>query len=291
MVKLSTLFNFAVAAKNDAPGDIDVKSVVYKYMADKPLDVGIFGKINESFLSNFVFEAPLVGTFDLQITKYVGLMWISAVLMMLVFIPLARKIKKAPMGSKSRWVNFWEAIIGFVHDEIVAPNFDQKYVKKAMPYFLTVFFFIFFANYFGQVPYSKSITGNAAVTAGLASFTLVGMFAVGMVKQGPLWVVKGIVPGGIPILLFPLLWIIEFVGLLIKPFALTIRLFANMSGGHVVVVIFLSLIIIFQSYAVAVGSVAISLLIYIIKLLVCFLQAFIFAILSAMFIGASMHAH
>ena len=233
----------------------------------------------------------IFGLFDMRITKWVLMLWLAMLLCAIVFIPLARKIKKAPMGSKSRWVNMWEALIGFVHDDIVEPNFDHGYAKKAMPYFCSVFFFILFTNYIGLVPGMATSTGNLAVTAGLAIFTLLAIIGVGVVKQGPLWIFSGIVPSGVPFLMYFLLWPIELMGLLIKPFALTVRLFANMTAGHIVIIIFIYLVMMFQSYSVGVGSVALSLVIYLLELLVAFIQAYIFASLSAMFIGASMHSH
>jgi F-type H+-transporting ATPase subunit a len=231
------------------------------------------------------------GMADLRITKWVLMLWLAFFLCAVIFIPLARKIKKAPMGSKSKWVNMWEALIGFVHDDVVDPNFGHGQSKKAMPYFLSVFFFIFIANYLGQIPGLATSTGNLAVTAGLACFTLLGMIVIGFIMQGPLWIITGIVPGGIPVFLFPLLWVIELLGLVIKPFALTIRLFANMTAGHVVIIIFIYLVMMFQNYFVGLGSVALSVVIYLLELLVCFIQAYIFTTLSAMFIGASVHAH
>lgn len=252
----------------------------------KQLNNFIAVEINDKFLKDKLF-----GIFDMRITKWVLMMWTSILFCLFVFIPLGRSIKKDKYGSKSRWVNLWESLIGFVHDEIVEPNFDHDYIKTAMPYFLSVFFFILFCNLIGLVPGMATATGNLAVTGGLAVFTLIGMFLIGMVRQGPFWVFTGIVPHGIPIFLFPLLWVIEVAGLLIKPFALMVRLFANMTAGHVVIIIFLYLIIMFQSYLVGIGSVTGSLMIYLLELLVAFIQAYIFTTLSAMFIGASMHAH
>lgn len=233
----------------------------------------------------------LFGIFDLRITKWVIMLWVTMFLCALVFIPLARKIKNSPMGSKSRWVNLWESLIGFVHDEIVEPNFEHDYAKKAMPYFCTVFFFILFANYLGLIPGSATATGNLAVTAGMAMFTLFGMIAIGTIKQGPLWIFSGIVPHGIPFLMYFLLWPIEVMGLIIKPFALTVRLFANMTAGHIVIIIFIYLVMMFQSAWVGIGSVAGSLIIYLLELLVALIQAYIFTTLSAMFIGSSVHGH
>ncbi len=236
-------------------------------------------------------QNKLFGIFDLRITKWVIMLWLSAFLCILLFIPLGRALKRDVMGSKSKWVNLWEALIGFIHDEVVEPNFDHGYIKKAMPYFCTLFFFILFCNLLGLIPGMATATGNLAVTGGLALFTLFGMFVIGSLKQGPLWIVTGIVPHGIPIFLFPLLWIIEVLGLLIKPFALTVRLFANMTAGHVVIIIFLYLIMMFQSAWIGPASVVGSLMIYLLEILVAFIQAYIFAVLTAMFIGASMHAH
>lgn len=233
----------------------------------------------------------LFGVFDLRITKIVLMMWLSLVLCIVVFVPLAKKIKNSPLGSRSRWVNLWEAMIGFVHDEIVEPNFGHGFTKKAMPYFLSLFFFITFMNYLGQIPGMATATGNLGVTAGLSICTMLGMFTIGTIRQGPQWIFSGIVPSGVPFLMYFLLWPIEFLGLAIKPFALTIRLFANMTAGHVVIVIFLYLVMMFQSYSVGIGSVTLSLVIYLVELLVCFIQAYIFTVLSAMFIGSALHAH
>jgi F-type H+-transporting ATPase subunit a len=129
--------------------DESMYDVVMHHLTDHVLTGGFIGRINELYLNEKIF-----GIFDMRITKWVVMLWISLLLMALVFIPLGRKIKKAQMGSKSRWVNMWEALIGFVHDEIVEPNFDHKYIKKAMPYFLTVFFYILFCNFAGLFLFS-----------------------------------------------------------------------------------------------------------------------------------------
>ncbi len=275
-------------------GEESVSEVVMHHLTDHPIVASESSNVIVKYihqLNTTVFSEKLFGIFDMRITRWVLMMWIAAFLCMIVFIPIARKIKKAKMGSSSKWVNLWEAIIGFVHDEIVEPNFEHHYAKKAMPWFCTVFFFILFCNLMGLIPGMSTATGNLAVTAGLAVFTLLGMIIVGTVKQGPLWIVTGVVPHGIPIVIFPLLWVIEILGLLIKPFALTVRLFANMTAGHIVIIIFIYLVMMFKSYLVGIGSVTGALLINMLELLVAFIQAYIFTALSAMFIGSSMHAH
>ena len=252
----------------------------------KALNNGI-AHLNDSFLNKKIF-----GIFDMRITKWVMMMWLCMLMCLCIFIPLAARIKKEKRGSESKWVNLWEFLIGWVHDEIVEPNFEGKYIKKAMPYFSTLFFFILFCNLLGLLPGMSTATGNLAVTGGLALLTLIGMIVVGFVKQGPLWIYKGTVPHGVPFILgLLLLWPIELIGLLIKPFALTVRLFANMTAGHVVILIFIFLVMMFETYFVGIGSIIGSLMIFLLELLVAFIQAYIFATLSAMFIGSSIHAH
>jgi F-type H+-transporting ATPase subunit a len=251
----------------------------------------IIAKVNERYLKNIKIDVGFIKG-DMRITKWVMMMWVNMILCILIFVPLAKSIKQDTMGSESKWVNLWEALIGFVHDDIVEPNFEGKYVNKAMPYFSTLFFFILFCNLMGLVPGMTTATGNLAVTAGLAVLTLIGMFVIGVVFQGPLWIYRGTVPHGVPFILgILLLWPIELLGLLIKPFALTVRLFANMTAGHVVIIIFIFLVMMFKVYYIGIGSVLGSLMIYLLELLVAFIQAYIFAVLSAMFIGASIHAH
>ena len=271
-----------------------VSDIVMHHLTDHVVTAGPESNFFIKFiadLNNTVLRDKLLGIFDMRITRWVLMMWIAALLCLLVFVPVARKIKKAKMGSSSRWVQLWEVLISFVHDEVVEPNFDHHYVKNAMPYFCSLFFFILFCNLIGLVPGMSTATGNLGVTGGLASLTLLGMILVGSMKQGPLWIVTGVVSHGIPLFLFPLMWVIEIMGLLIKPFALTVRLFANMTAGHIVVIIFIYLTIMFKSHWVGVGSVTGALLIDMLELLVAFIQAYIFSALSAMFIGSTMHAH
>jgi len=326
MVRFVQFVNsFVTSAGNSACGEDSMYDIVISHVTDKPFLYHVHPHGISELWGNLIFKlngflgfqkptldyssgiteclhghaieiieshpVKLFGIFDLRITKWVIMLWVALFLCALVFIPLARKIRKSPMGSTSRWVNMWEALIGFVHDDIVEPNFEHGYAKKAMPYFLTVFFFILFANYLGLIPGLATSTGNLAVTAGMAMFTFVGMIAVGTIVQGPLWIFSGVVPHGIPFLMYFLLWPIEIMGLCIKPFALTVRLFANMTAGHIVIIIFIYLVMMFQSYLVGVGSVSLSLIIYLLELLVAFIQAYIFTSLSAMFIGSSVHAH
>ena len=277
-----SFFLFA-APSGSEKGVYDV--VLYKLL-DKVLEGGFIGWLNENLLSTKLF-----GIFDMRITKLVLMLWITVFLCVLIFIPLAIMIKKNKYGSKSRWINMWEIVISFIHNEIVEPNFHGEARKKVMPYFLTLFFFIMFAGYLGMVPGFSTATGNLAVAGGLALCTLVAIVVTGFVKQGPLWIVTGIVPGGIPLFLFPLLWVIELLGLLIRPFSLTIRLFANMTAGHIVIIVFLFLVMMFQSYWIGIGSVAGAIFINLLELLIVLIQAYVFTSLSAMYIGEAMRSH
>jgi len=286
IIKLMQFMNLFFCSSSGNAQKESMYDIVIHHLTDHVINFGFIGTINER-----LFCSKFFGIFDMRITKWVLMMWLASFLCIIVFVPIARVFKREKYGSKSIWVNLWEVIICFIRDEIVEPNFDHHYVKKAMPYFCTLFFFILFCNLLGLVPGMSTATGNLGVTAGLASLTLLGMVGVGIVKQGLLKYWIGLVPTGVPIYLYPLMLPIEIIGLVIKPFALTIRLFANMTAGHVVVIIFLYLVIMFQSYAVGAGSVVGALMIDFLELLVSFIQAYIFTVLSAMFIGSSIHSH
>jgi F-type H+-transporting ATPase subunit a len=286
MLHLLHFVNTYISSGGEHGEKESISDIVLHHLMDHVIQSGFISKINELFLSTKLF-----GLFDMRITKHVLMMWMAALLCLIIFIPVSRRIRRVKGGSSSRWINLWEVLIGFIHDEIVEPNFESHYIKKAMPYFSTLFFFILFCNLLGLVPGMATPTANLAVTAGLALLTLIGILGVGMVKQGIFGYWKGLVPHGVPAFIIPLMFPIEIIGMLIKPFALTVRLFANMTAGHVVIIIFLYLIMMFGSYWVGIGSVAAALMIDLLELLVAFIQAYIFTVLSAMFIGASMHAH
>ena len=285
MIHPISFFNSLMASSGGGEEE-SVSDILMHHITDHVLTDGFIGKINETF-----FSEKLFGIFDMRITKVVLLLWITMIASLIIFIPLARKIKKNVMGSKSRWVNLWEVLIGFVHNEVISPNFHGKSAKTASPYFFTLFFFILLANFFGLVPGSATSTANLAVTASLALFTMILILGVGVVKQGPQWLVKGFIPSGVPVALSPLMWVLEFMGVIIKPFALMIRLFANMTAGHIIITILLYFIIMFGHLWIGFPSVLGSLMIYMLELLVAFIQAYIFTLLSAMFVSTSMHSH
>ena len=154
---------------------------------------------------------------------------------------------------------------------------------------LTIFFFVLFCNLLGLIPYSATATGNISVTAGLAICIFLVMIGSGMANNGFFGFFKSLIPSGVPPLLLIILIPVELISLFVKPFALCVRLFANMVGGHVAILVFLSLIIIMQNEWIAIGAVPFAAAIYLLEIFVGFVQAFVFTLLSTVFIGMAAH--
>ncbi|WP_019037156.1 F0F1 ATP synthase subunit A [Psychroflexus tropicus] len=224
--------------------------------------------------------------FDLSITKNVASMLLSALLLILLFVGLAKHYKKsknAPKGFK----NILETLVVFVRDEIAKPQIGEKKYLKYMPFLLTVFFFIWISNLMGLLPGAANVTGNISITIALGLFTLV-LILVNANKdywQHVVWM------PGIPTFVKPILAIVEILGVFIKPIALMIRLFANITAGHIIILSLIGLIFILETAGVAAISVPFALFITVLELLVAFLQAFIFTMLSALFIGMAVQEH
>lgn len=183
----------------------------------------------------------------------------------------------------------------WVRDEMVYPAMGRETGKKLLPYFLSLFFFVMFMNLLGLIPGSATATASIFVTAGLAITTLLMMVVGGMIVQGPVAYWKHLVPH-VPIALLPLMIPLELLGLVVKPFALTVRLFANMTGGHMVVLSFMGLLFFMArgagelaAYATSPLVVGFAVFIMIIESFVALLQAYVFTMLSIMFIQASFH--
>lgn len=183
----------------------------------------------------------------------------------------------------------------WVRDEMVYPVMGREMGRKFLPYLLTLFFFILFMNLLGLVPGAATATASVFVTAGLAILTFLVMFFGGMYAQGPIAYWKNLVPH-VPIAIWPIMFVVEFVGILVKPFALMIRLFANMTGGHMVVLSFMGLLFVAAkmagdtaAYAASPLLVGFAVFIMIIESFVALLQAYVFTMLSILFIQASIH--
>ncbi|MBR5958518.1 MAG: F0F1 ATP synthase subunit A [Salinivirgaceae bacterium] len=221
-------------------------------------------------------EAPL----DLSITKNVASLILSAILLLWIFIATANGYKKmgqVPTGLR----RFTEPLILFVKDEIAVPNLGEEHYRKYLPYLLTLFFFIWVNNMLGLLPMGANLTGNIAVTLLLAVFTFIITNFSGSKHY---W--KEIVRmPGVPLAIQPIMTVIEFIGLITKPFSLMIRLFANITAGHIIVLSFISLIFIFKSVLISPVSIVFVLFMDVLELLVAALQAYIFTMLTAMYIG------
>jgi F-type H+-transporting ATPase subunit a len=224
-----------------------------------------------------------VGGVDLSITKHVVMMWIACVILFVLARLAARRASDpVPTG----WRNGFEILIKYLRDEIVRKTIGHD-ADKYLSYLLTCFFFIWTCNLLGLVPSMSTPTSNIAVTAMLAILAFVVIQGAGMMKFGVVGHLKNVVPGGLPLWLYPIMVPVEILGLFTKPFALCIRLFANMTAGHVVIIGLISLIFILKSAWVATVSVPFTLFIFLLELLVCFIQAFIFTTLVSTFIGMS----
>jgi len=227
---------------------------------------------------------------DFSITKsVVGILFVG-LLMLFWFVRLARqyKTKKVPTG----FGRVLEPLVLYVRDEISRPNIGEKHYRRFTGYLLTVFFFIWILNLLGLTPLGFNVTGQIAVTAALAIFTLI-IYTVSGNKD--YWMHILWMPG-VPYLIRPVLAIIELAGaFLIKPFSLLVRLFANISAGHIVVMSLIAIMVTMKSSMGAVGSTALSFIlsffITLIEVLVAFLQAYIFTMLSALFIGMAVQEH
>ncbi|WBA41468.1 F0F1 ATP synthase subunit A [Hymenobacter canadensis] len=224
--------------------------------------------------------------YDFSITKNVASLMLSAVLLLLVFTAVARGYAKRGTGAPKGIQSFFEPIIVFIRDEVAKKSIGPKY-ERYMPYLLTVFFFIWFNNLMGLMPGGANLTGNIAVTLTLAVLTLlITLFS----SNKNYWHHIFATPG-VPKALLPIMIPVELIGIVVKPFSLMVRLFANITAGHIVILSFISLIFIFGSVSVAPVTLAFGLFINMLELLVAILQAYIFTLLTAMYIGGAVEEH
>lgn len=227
-----------------------------------------------------------VSPFDFSITKNVLSLFMGAILILLIMSNVARFYKKNGPVAPKGLAKYLEVLIVMVRDDIAKANIGEHKYKKYVPYLLTIFFFIFINNLLGLVPFlpgGANLTGNITVTLFLAVATLVvTVFSGNRNYWGHIFAMPGV-----PVALLPIMILIEIVGIFTKPFALMVRLFANMTAGHIIVLALISIIFINQNAAWGGLSVPMALFISVLELLVAFLQAFLFAMLSALFIGAA----
>ena len=293
-------------------------------------DVGekIIHHVSNSSLEHPLIHLPHVFGIDLSVSKHVLMLWIVAIVVACaVIIPIQKYLQKnKPVPSG--WMNLLEMVVKFVRDSIVQPNIGSKYTEMWAPMILTFFFFILFANGIGlipifdllgalnrfifQVPASDdhniinallhggvTATGNFNVTAALAVITFFTILIAGTRAHGFINHWKNLAPPGLPWPVYLILIPIEIIGMFVKPFALTMRLAANMTGGHIAILAILSFMAIFAEMfnsaitgmGVALFSVPLATAISGLEIIVVLVQAYVFTLLSAVFIGMAINVH
>mgnify|MGYP003669576435 CR=1 FL=1 len=260
----------------------------YKLEHGKIYNTDASGEINFDEDQHPTNTKPL----DFSITKSVVMIFITALMMFWLFTSLAKSYAKN--GSIPKGLGrFFEPIVLYIRDDIARPNIGEKKYKKYMPYLLTIFFFIWFLNIFGLTPLGVNVTGNIAVTVALAILTFLFTNFTGTKDYwkhlfDPL---GDTMPWYAKIPLYIILVPIELLGLVIKPFSLLIRLYANMQAGHIVLMSLIGLMFIFKSWLGSTLSFGLAFAISLIEILVALLQAYIFTMLSSLYFGFASEEH
>lgn len=278
-------FGTTLSAQGHGPDDQahEAKSLAETEMAD--LFVGNFVHLMPHQISE---GEPSITTFyDVNLYQLIAL-----AVILLLFLPLAFNpdMKGWPYRVMRGWVHW-------LRDEVVYKTMGEEEGKRFAPFFVFLFFFILVMNVIGLVPKQVTSTATTMVTGALAAITFAMMVGGGMIRQGPVNYVKNLLPGGLPGWLIPLMAIVEFIGLFVKPIALTIRLFANLLAGHLLIYSFMGMILVFAklmdssviAYLPAILTAAMAIFINIIESFVVLLQAYIFVFLSVMFVQESLH--
>ncbi len=236
-------------------------------------------------------------TFDFSPTKHVVMMLIAAIAVAIMLIVAANASRRdhAKEGRSKGFGGAMEALALYLRNEVVLPNVGP-HGEKYVPFALTLFFFILFMNLLGMIPFGATATGNISVTATLAIITFIMVEAAGMRAQGAGYLSTMFYwNNDLPVLMRPIMFLImspvEMLGKLTKPFALAIRLFANMTAGHIVLLALIGLVFSFQSWLITPAPLLMALAISVLELFVAFLQAFIFTLLASVFIGQIREAH
>jgi len=248
---------------------------------------------NQSFVNeheHIYYAGTHEGPLDLSITKNVMSLFVAALIILLIFVSTGRFYARNGAVAPKGLAGFMEPLVLFVRDEIARVNLPEKHVNRFLPFLLTVFFFIWVNNMLGLIPFfpgGANLTGNIAVTMTLAVITFLVTNFNGTKDY---WLHVFWMPG-VPSWLKPLIAVVEIIGLFTKPFSLMIRLFANITAGHILVLSLVSLIFIFKTVWVSPGAILLTLFISSLELLVAALQAFVFTMLTAMYIGTAVTSH
>jgi len=240
--------------------------------------------LQHHILDHRLLKLFTLGTTPIYLTLHGLMMVIAGAILLSVLLVARRQTGLVNHG----WANLFEVFIVFIRDDIVRPNLGPT-SDQYLPYFLTLFFFILLCNLLGLVPFGATATGNISVTAAMAITTFLMINISGIRQHGVIHYLQTFIPHGLPFWLVPLMFVIEILGLFTKSFALCIRLFANMIAGHIVILAFIGLIFIFRSILIAPISVAAAVGLALLEIFVAFLQAYIFTLLTAVFVGGAVN--
>lgn len=288
----------------------------------------IIGHVSNSSTDHPILHLPIIFGIDFSVTKHVLMLWIVAALVFTLVTWAVRKYLKQDSPIPSGFMNALEAIVVFIRDSIVLPNVGRKYLLAWTPLVLTFFFFIFSANAIGLFPIFDVIgainrfilggtshdhglvnsllhggttaTGNYNVTAGLATITFFAIIVAGTKAHGFIKHWKNLAPSGFPWPIYIILIPIEVIGMFVRPFALTMRLAANMTGGHIAILAIISFVFIFTGiFHSALAGIGIGVLVSVplavaisgLEIIVIIVQAYVFTMLTAVFIGMAINVH
>jgi F-type H+-transporting ATPase subunit a len=286
----------------------------------------IIEHISNSSIEHPLIHLPTIAGIDLSVTKHVFMLWLVAAFAFVVVTVTVRRYLRQDRLVPSGFMNALEALVEYIRDTIAQPNVGRKWVNVWTPLLLTLFVFIFCSNAIGLIPLfdvvglldhtvlhsadgsfikrvlhgGTTATGNYNVTAALASITFVAIIMAGTKAHGFVKHWTNIVPRGLAWPLYILLIPIEVIGMFVKPFALTMRLAANMTGGHIAILAILSFVFLFtelfKSAAAGIGvglavSVPLAVGISALEIIIVLVQAYVFTLLSAVFIGMAIHVH
>jgi F-type H+-transporting ATPase subunit a len=300
-------------APQPQPEPFDAGKVIIEHIANSPLD-------------HPLIHLPSIFGIDMSVTKHVLMLWLVAGSLLLVVTVVVRRYLRQDRLVPTGFMNAIEAVVEFIRDTIVEPNVGKKWVNVWTPLLLTLFLFILAANAIGLVPLfdllalinhtvlhpseesfvsrvthgGVTATGNFNVTAALATITFFAIIIAGARAHGFLGHWKNMVPHGLPLPVVLLLIPIEIMGMFVRPFALTMRLAANMSGGHIAILSILSFVFIFtQMFSSGLAGLSVGALVSLplavgisaLEIIVVLVQAYVFTLLTAVFIGMAIHAH
>jgi len=284
LIAVFLLSSGTLSASDDPKGGKETLDIIDKVVDHHYIDLYFLGKIP---LPHF-HPVEIFGiTFDFSVTKSLAMVILASIIaiVILAYAASSNRKNRVPKGIG----NMIEAVVVFIRDEIVVANMGKDGLKY-MPFFLTLFFFILIANIIGLFPFLAQPTKNINITAALAIVTFIMTQAAGIKAHEFGGYVKNLVPPGVPTFVLPIMIVVEFIGLFTKPFSLMMRLFANITAGSIIIFSLIGLIFVME-YAGSVIAVPFALFIYLMEIFIAFLQAYIFTMLSVLYINMARHHH